>query len=107
MLSYCVEIQFYRLYNRQWNILLLMGRDYLPRIISLKVSVMLNFESTQLSFISNAHYFDHTFPKIDKISNLLEVTKIYSHSKDAYNSDEIVLCNHIKREAEIYTTNLR
>ena len=48
-----------------------------------------------------------SFAKIDRISNLLEVMKIHNHSKDAHNSDRIVLCNNIKRGAEISTTNLR
>ena len=36
-----------------------------------------------------------SFAKIDKISNLLEVTKIHNHFKDAHNSDKIVslICN--------------
>ena len=54
----------HRIYHWQWNILHLKGRDYLLRIIILKVSVMLNLEGPQPLFISNAHYFDHTPVKV-------------------------------------------
>ena len=54
-------------------------------------------------FLSDSYL---SFAKIAKISNLLEVTKILIHSKDAHNLDRIV-CNNIKRRAEISTINPR
>ena len=67
-------------------------------------------ESSTIIYLKCALFRSHScrsFAKIDKISNLLEVTKIHNHSEDAHNSDKIVLCNNIKRGAEISTTNLR
>ena len=67
-------------------------------------------ESSTIIYLKCALFRSHScqgFVKIDKISNLLEVTKIHSHSKDTHNTDKIILCNNIKREAHIFTTNLR
>ena len=67
-------------------------------------------ESSTIIHLKCALFRSHScqsFAKIDKISNLLEVTKIHNHSECAHNSDKIVLCNNIKRGAEISTANLR
>ena len=49
----------------------------------------------------------HGLAKISSTTNLLEVTKSHSHSKDDYKSESIVLSNSIKRSAEVSTENLR
>ena len=49
----------------------------------------------------------HGLAKISSTTNLFEVTKSHSHSKEDYKSESIVLSNRIKRSAEVSTENLR
>ena len=56
-------------------------------------------ESSTIIYLKFALFRSHSCPsfaKIDKISNLLQVTKIHNHSEDAHNSDKIVLRNNIR-----------
>ena len=45
--------------------------------------------------------------RIDKITNLLEVTRVHTHDTESHNCKKILLSNAIKRKAEISTGNLR
>ena len=45
--------------------------------------------------------------RIDKITNLLEVTRVHTHDTESHNGKKILLSNAIKRKAEISTGNLR
>ena len=46
--------------------------------------------------------------KIDKITNLLEVTRVHNHDSNSHNCKKILISNAIKRKAEISTgTSLR
>ena len=44
---------------------------------------------------------------IDKITNLLEVTRVHNHDSNSHNSKKILISNAIKRKAEISRGNLR
>ena len=43
---------------------------------------------------------------IDKITNLLEVTRVHNHDSNSHNSKKILISNAIKRKAEISRGNL-
>ena len=71
---------------------------------------MLKFENLQIQSFSSVHYFGHScesFGKIDKLTDLFEVTNLHNHSVESHNKEKIILCNQIKRKAETSTCELR
>ena len=45
--------------------------------------------------------------RIDKATNLMNLTHIHNHDTASYNDKRIILSNSIKRKAEVSTANLR
>ena len=45
--------------------------------------------------------------RIDKATNLMNLTHIHNHDTASYNDKKIMLSNSIKRKAEVSTANLR
>ena len=45
--------------------------------------------------------------RIDKITNLFELTRVHNHDSDSHNCHKIMISNVIKRKAEESTGNLR
>ena len=67
-------------------------------------------ESPNSIFLKCALFRTHScesFGKIDKITDLFEVTNLHNHSVESHNKEKIILCNQIKRKGETTTSELR
>ena len=63
-------------------------------------------ESPNSIFLKCALFRTHSsesFVKIDKLTDLFEVTNLHNHSVESHNKEKIILCNQIKRKAETTT----
>ena len=67
-------------------------------------------ESPNSIFLNCALFRTHScesFGKIDKLTDLFEVTNLHNHSVESHNKEKIILSNQIKRKAETTTCELK